>query len=142
MAVDPIRVEGLRDFQRVMKRLGPEFATAVKAAGNAAAEIIVAEAKPRVPIGPGRGGHAASSIKAASTAKAGRVSAGGKKYPYFPWLDFGGRVGPRKSVRRPFLSDGRYIWAAYHDRREEIAEMMADQLTDAARRAGIETTDG
>lgn len=137
---DLIQIQGLREITRSLRRIDPEIAKAMKAAGNKAAQLVVDTAQPRVPTGPGKGGHAASSIKAASTGKAARVSAGGKKYPYYPWLDFGGRVGPNKSVQRPFLKEGRYIWAAFADRRDEITQVMADELSEMARRAGLDVT--
>ncbi|MEU7817058.1 hypothetical protein [Pseudonocardia sp. NPDC049154] len=136
-APNPIRVEGLREFNRNLRRMDKDLPKGLRLAGNEAAKIVVDEAKPRVPIGPGRGGHAASSIKAASTRTAARVSAGGKRFPYYPWLDFGGRVGPNKSVRRPFLKKGRYIWAAFDDRRDDVEQVLNTELVNVARSAGI-----
>lgn len=130
--IEPIKVEGLREFNRGLRALNADAPKGLRLAGNEAARIVVAAAKPRVPIGPGKGGHAASSLKAASTRTAARVSAGGKKYPYYPWLDFGGRVGPAKSVRRPFLKQGRYIWAAFDDHRAEVEQTLRDQLAKVA----------
>jgi hypothetical protein len=130
--IKPIKVEGLREFNRGLRALNADAPKGLRLAGNEAARIVVAAAKPRVPIGPGKGGHAAASLKAASTRTAARVSAGGKKYPYYPWLDFGGRVGPNKSVRRPFLKQGRYIWAAFDDHRAEVERTLREELAKVA----------
>lgn len=130
--IQPIKVDGLREFNRGLRSLDKDLPKGLRLAGNEAARIVVGAAKPRVPVGPGKGGHAASSIKAASTRTAARVSAGGKKYPYYPWLDFGGRVGPNKSVRRPFLKQGRYIWAAFDDHRDEIEQTLRAELLKVA----------
>jgi hypothetical protein len=138
--VKPIRVEGLREFSRALKRVDNEAPKGLRLAGNRAAQIVVNEAKPRVPIGPGIRGHAVTSIKAASTRTAARVSEGGKRFPYMPWLDFGGRVGPRKSVRRPFIKQGRYIWSAFADKRDEIEDVLEDAIVQVARDAGLEVT--
>lgn len=138
MPPELIRIDGLKEFNRSLKRMDKGLPKAVRLASNEAADIVVREAKPRVPIGPGKGGHAASSIKAASTAKAARISAGGKRFPYYAWLDFGGRVGPRKSVKRPFLKSGRYIWKAYDDRKAEVEQQLATGLTEVARSAGLD----
>jgi hypothetical protein len=136
--IEPIRIEGLREFSRGLRRIGSDHAKGLRLAGNKAAQIVVDTAKPRVPIGPGKGGHAASSVKAASTRTAARVSGGGKKFPYYPWLDFGGRVGPNNSIHRPFLKQGRYIWKSYADRRDRVEEVLREELVRVARGAGFE----
>lgn len=135
--IEPIRVDGLRQLNSSLRKLGKDAPKALRIAGNKAADIIVADAKPRVPLGPGKGGHARDSIKAASTRTAARVQAGGKRFPYYPWLDFGGRVGRKKATVRPFLSDGRYIWHAYAQRRDEFAQLLDDELTAVAAAAGL-----
>lgn len=134
---DVIRISGLREFDRGLRRISSDAPKGLRLAGNRAADIVVAEAKPRVPLGPGRGGHARSSLRAASTRTAARVRAGGARFPYYPWLDFGGRVGRNNSVRRPFLKEGRYIWAAFADRRAEVENELATALADVARGAGV-----
>lgn len=140
MPPEVIRVVGLREFRRNLKRLNREAPKGIKVASNKAAQIIVEEAKPRVPLGPGKGGHAKSSIKAASTGTAARVQAGGKKYPYYAWLDFGGRVGRGHNTRRPFLKSGRYIWSAYEDKRVEIERVLAEELENVAQANGMGST--
>lgn len=134
--VGRIRVSGLKEFNRVLRRIDSDAPKGLRLAGNSAAQIVVDEAKPRVPLGPGRGGHARSSIRAASTRTAARVREGGKKFPYMPWLDFGGSVGRRDSVKRPFIKSGRYIWAAFADERDRVEGVLRDELADVARGAG------
>lgn len=135
---DPIKIKGLAEFQRNLKKLDKDLPKALRLAGNEAAELIVSKARPLVPTGPGRGGHAKQSIKAKSTRTAARVSGGGKRYPYYGWLDFGGRVGRDRSVRRPFLKDGRYIWKAFANNRGKVEETLEDALLEVARSAGVE----
>jgi hypothetical protein len=134
---DALRIEGLREFQRNLKALDRELPKALRMAFNEAADIIVRDAKPRVAR---RSGRAQGSVKARSTQTMARVSAGGARAPYYPWLDFGGAVGRRNSVRRPFLPRGRYIYAAYDRRRGEFVEGMQDALLTVARRAGVEVS--
>lgn len=137
---DPIRIEGLKEFQRALKKANPELPKGLRLAANSAAELVVKDAQPKVPVGPGKGGHASSSIKAASTRTAARVQGGGKKYPYYPWLDFGGSVGPGKRSKRPFLKKGRYIWKSYADNQEKVTTQLADALTQVAVDAGLEVS--
>lgn len=135
MVADPIRIEGLREFIRAVKSADADLPKAVRLAGNAAADIVVRAAKPRVPR---RSGRAAGSIRARSTQSEARVASGGARAPYMPWLDFGGRVGRNHATRRPFIKRGRYVWAAFADRIPQIQEAMTESLSDVARRAGLE----
>ncbi len=134
MLIEPIKVEGLREFSRGLRKLDKDAPKGLRIAGNKAAQIVVDTAKPRVPLGPGRGGHALSSIRASSTRTAARVSAGSKRFPYYPWLDF----GVNKSVRRPFIKQGRYIWKAYSDKKIEVERTLHDELINVAREAGLD----
>lgn len=136
--VEPIRVEGLKEFQRSLKSMSADLPKGLRLAANSAAELIVTDARPKVPTGPEKGGHAASSIKAASTRTAARVQGGGKKYPYYPWLDFGGGVGPHKRSKRPFLRRGRYIWKSYAENQQKVQDQLSAALVQVAHDAGLE----
>jgi hypothetical protein len=131
---EPITIEGLSQFIRDVKALDAEIPKMTRKASNAAVEIVLGVARSRVPK---RSGRAAASLKAKSTQTAARVAAGGSRAPYYPWLDFGGRVGPRKSVRRPFIGDGRYIYPALAEKRDEFQEAMVAALVEAAESAGL-----
>jgi HK97 gp10 family phage protein len=133
MAAPELRIEGLREFNRNLKQLDSDLPKAVRLAFNAAADIIVDEAKPKV---PSRRGRARSTVKARSTRTQSRVVGGGNRAPYYPWLDFGGKI-PR-GPRRPFLKHGRYIYNAYFRNKGEYQKVMEEQLVDVARRAGFE----
>lgn len=136
---EPIRIEGLREFSRDLKRLNDGLPKVLRLALNAGADVVVAYARPRI---PSRSGRAAGSLKAQSTRTLVRVSAGGARAPYYPWLDFGGAVGRRRSVRRPFLQEGRYIYKGYFEARDsgEFAAALEKALVEVAREAGIEVT--
>ena len=134
MVAEPIRIEGLAQFLRAVKAADADLPKAVRLAGNSAAEIVVRVAKPRVPV---RSGRAAGTVRARSTQSEARISAGGARAPYYPWLDFGGRVGRNNSVSRPFLKRGRYVWAAYADNVPQVQEAMTEGLVEVAQRAGL-----
>lgn len=133
--IEPIRIAGLAEFNRNLKRLDSELPKVLRLAHNKAAHVIVDYVRPKV---PSKTGAAARSVKARSTRTESRVIGGSNKVPYYPWLDFGGRVGPRRSVRRPFYSDGRYIYPARTAKEAEFVEILTEQLIDVARAAGIE----
>lgn len=107
MAGSTIQVRGLRELRGALrgieKTLGPELRKGL----NEVADVVLDTARPLVPT---RSGKARASLKAGSTEKAVQIKAGGAKAPYWGWLDFGGKVGHNKSVKRRFITEGRYIY--------------------------------
>ncbi|NIJ10628.1 hypothetical protein FHU38_000972 [Saccharomonospora amisosensis] len=138
MEIEPVKIEGLKEFVANLKKIDGELPKAVRLAGNEAAGLVVSTAKKSVPLGPSRGGHARNSIKAKSTRTEARVQGGGKRFAYYPWLDFGGRAGRNRKVRRPFIREGRYIFPAYSQHADEVVGRYVEALVDVARQAGIE----
>ena len=133
---DPIKVEGLRQFVKDLKTIDRELPKMLRKAFNAAADIVVQDTRPRV---PSRSGRAKGSIRAASTQTRVRVKAGGRRAPYYPWLDFGGRVGRNKSIRRPFYKEGRYLYNTYTGAKQsgEFRMEMEKAMISVIESAGI-----
>lgn len=132
-----VKIQGLSQFIRNLKRLDSNAPKAMRVALNDAVDIVLDYARPRVPQ---RTGRAAGSLRAQSTQTTARVAAGGSRAPYYPWLDFGGRVGRRKATKRPFIGDGRYIYPALAARRLQFEAALNKALVDAAESAGLEVT--
>ena len=130
---DAIRIQGLDEFVRNLKAIDRDLPKVLRVAFNHAGQTIITEARANV---PSRTGKARGSVRAQSTQKAFRITGGSKRVPYYPWLDFGGTT-PRGG-RRPFLKDGRYIYASYFKHRDELAGLLESALIDAARAAGVE----
>lgn len=120
-----IKIDGLRDLTRSLKALDPETAKQVKAVLNDAAQIVVNTARPRI---PSLSGAARSSVVVRSTARESRVQAGGRKAPYYPWLDYGGKVGRDRSVSRPFERHGRYLYPAYGAQMANVQKLLSKRL--------------
>lgn len=137
MVVKPIAVQGLREFASALRRMDAQAPKALRLVANACAEFLIGKVKPKVPRLTGR---AASSLVARSTRTAVRIAIGGKRAPHYPWLDFGGSVGPKRSVRRPFYSDGRYLYPTYHDHRDDLESVLQDGLVDLAEDSGMEVS--
>lgn len=133
--VDAIKITGLAEFTRSLKRLDSDLPKVLRVAFNTAGARILGDARSAV---PSRSGRAAGSVKGASTATAFRIKGGSARVPYYPWLDFGGRVGKRGSVKRPFIKEGRYIYASYYKHHDELGTLLEGALLDAARAAGLE----
>jgi hypothetical protein len=132
--VEQVKITGLRDFQAALKQMDGETQKQLRVVMNKAADLVVMEAKQRVPR---RSGAAASSIRAGSSQRAASVKAGSRKAPYYPWLDFGGRVGRGKSIKRPFRAGGRYVYPAYGDVRTKVQDTLEAELAALARHAGL-----
>lgn len=132
-----LTVRGLSEFSRDLRQLDNELPKALRLVLNDVAEQFIGEVRPHIPR---RTGAARASLKPRSSRTQVRVSVGGRRAPYYPWLDFGGRVGKNRSVKRPFLKHGRYIYNAYFKNRDsgKFQEALEKGLLDVARQAGIE----
>lgn len=135
--IEPIKVTGLKEFTRDLRKIDADLPKVLRLANNDVANLIVAWAQPRVPT---KTGAAARTVKAASTRSEVRVKGGSNRAPYYPWLDFGGRVGRKKSVKRAFYSDGRYLFPGLLANREAATERLTERLLEVCRSAGVEVT--
>ena len=138
-AIEPVKITGLAEFNRNLRKLDNDLPKALRLAHNEAAQLIVDWAAPRVPR---KSGRAAGTVKAKSTRTESRVQGGSKRAPYYPWLDFGGKVGPKRSVRRQFIKEGRYLYPALSANYDKFADLLTEKLIEVARAAGVEVTDG
>lgn len=136
---EAIKIDGLKDFSKALKQMDSDLPKALRLALNEAANIVVDAAKPDIPTLTGK---ARKSVKPKSTRTAVRVTGGGNRAPYYPWLDFGGRVGRNRSVSRRFHPDGRYIYFHYFKKRDsgEFQEVLQKALINVAEQAGLEVT--
>lgn len=136
---EAIRIEGLAQFRAGLKRMDKDLPKGIRIALNGVVDIVVDDARPRIPR---RTGRAAASLKSQSTQSKARIKAGGSRAPYFPWLDFGGRTGRNKSQVRPFFKKGRYVWLSFADKRTEVTKALEGAMVDVAKGAGLDVTRG
>ncbi len=135
---DAIRVEGLAQFSRSLKKVDASLPKALRLALNEAANVVVEDARPKIPR---RTGRAQKALRASSTRTASRVSAGSARAPYLPWLDFGGEGRKRgRPARRPFIKTGRYVYPTYYELRDsgEFERVLNRELRAVARLAGLD----
>ena len=137
--IEPIKVTGLAEFNRNLRKLNTDLPKVLRIGLNESAQLVVDWAQPRVER---RSGRAARSIKAKSTRTAARVIGGGPRVPYYPWLDFAGKVGPKRSVQRPLRPEGRHIYPGLGEQRDEIHRALVNSLINVADSAGIEVSNG
>ncbi len=131
-----LTVDGLAEFSRALRDLDSSSPRALRLALNQVADVVIGAAQPKVPTITGR---AARSMRARSTRNAVRVTAGGDKAPYYPWLDFGGHVGRHGTAARAFLKEGRYLYPTYYQQRRsgEYDQVLEAQLRRVAAQAGL-----
>lgn len=133
MNTDPIKVTGLKEFQRAIKEVDRELPKSLRKAFNDVAGVVADDVRRLVPVDSGA---ARASVRAASTQSAAAIKAGGRKAPYYPWLDFGGKVGVNRSVRRPFIPGGRYLYPSIKRNRGVMLEALDDALATLFRQEG------
>lgn len=130
-----VRVVGLAEFQRALRKLSADAAKGLRVAANRSAEFLIARVKPKIPR---RTGRAQASLKPRSTRTAVRIAMGGPRAPHMPWLDFGGRVGPGKKTVRRFYKDGRYLYPTYHESKPQFQQILQSSIVEVAQGAGLE----
>jgi len=132
-----IAVEGLSLFARAVRKIDDEAAKELRLVLNDAGAIVVTYAQKRFPR---RTGRSVRTVRAKSTRTQIRVTEGGKFAPWVPWLDFGGRVGRKNAVKRPFMRDGRYLYPILYDKSEtdKIVTVLEDGLIRVVQNAGLE----
>lgn len=137
-AIDPIKVKGLVEFQRALKAIEDGAQKQLRVVFNSVAETVAAGARRRVPT---RSGKAKGSIRVASSQREARLSEGGARTPYMPWLDYGGNVGVNDTAHRKFEPDGRYVYPAYRRVKGEFETVLMTALRRIADETGV-TLDG
>ena len=130
-----VEVTGLSQLSRGLKALDAGAPKELRIALNDAAQLLVDRARPDVPSVTGA---ARRSMVARSTRTSARVAVGGKRAPWFPWLDFGGqgRVAGRPAPRE-FLREGRYVYPTLRRIRPEIERQLSESISTVIRRAGL-----
>lgn len=130
-----VTVTGLREFQTALRRMDRELPKTLRVGLNQIAELVVTKARPLVAK---RSGRAAGSLRVGSSQREARVRAGGARARYYPWLDFGGRVGKQRQIYRQFIREGRYIYPTVERYRADIEKLAADVMIKVATDAGLE----
>lgn len=137
MSESRITITGIKEFQASLRRMDSDLPKQLRIALNSVSQLVVDKAKPEIPT---RSGAAKASLKVRSSQREARIAAGGRKAPYYPWLDFGGHVGQHGATARQFYKEGRYIYPALRKNRDEITAVMVTAISDLARGAGLEVT--
>lgn len=134
---EPLQITGLREFQRALRQMDAGLPKQIRLVFNDATKVVIRDATSRM---PSRSGRAIASVKARSSQREARVAIGGARAPYVPWLDYGGKTGPNRSVVRPFIREGRYLYPALTRKRDELQKILEAGLVELATGAGLEVS--
>lgn len=131
-----IAIGGLSQLSRGLRAVDAEAPKRLRLAFNEAADLLIAEARPTI---PSVSGAARRSLVARSTRTSARVGVGGRRAPYYPWLDFGGqgrRAG--RPAPREFIREGRYLYPALVRIRPRIEQLLDRELSAVVAAAGLQ----
>lgn len=130
MTTDPIRITGLKDFQRSLKEAEATLPRTLRLIFNEAADVVVDAASPNVPR---RTGALRASLRATSQQRSARVTLGkGKTAQFAGVIEFG---DPKRG--RPFVKGGRAIYPGFVRKRAEVLDVMTAGLNRLADEAGL-----
>jgi len=131
-----VTFRGLKEVGTAFRQVDRELPIELKLSFRAIVTKVIGHAQSRIPHITGR---AAASLKPRATQKGAAIAFGGTAAPYYPWLDFGGRVGRNRSISRPFIKEGRYVYPTIRADREMIIKDVEDAVEHTAEKAGFET---
>ena len=117
MAGEAIRIEGLVKLSRELKKLETQLPKELRKVSKAAAEIVAADSRTKVPVLTGR---LQRQIKAAATQKGGQVRVTG--VPYAAPIHFG--------WRKHHIRPNPFIYHALDARRGEVIATFEKGLHD------------
>lgn len=129
-----VEIEGLKDIQKKLRDLDPMLAKELKDVNLSVADMVADIARARVPSVSGK---ARSTVKAKGEQRYAVIRAGGRKAPYYPWLDFGGARGDEQKRSRPFVQSGRYIYPTVGQQRNKIVREYVTMLGALLDKAGL-----
>lgn len=130
-----IEIGGLAQLARGLKAVDSDAPKELRIALNSAAQLLVDHTRPEIPEVTGASRR---SLVARSTRTAARVAVGGKKAPWYPWLDFGGQGRrPGRPAPREFLREGRYIYPTLRKIRPRIEAQLQESISTVIRNAGL-----
>ena len=136
---DVVRVEGLADLQRELRKLDSKLPRELRQANLKAAELVATAARSKASSLGGVAAKTAPSIKAAAEQRRSKVTIGGPKYPFAMGAEFGGQGRPTTMQFKPWSGRdsgaGYFLYPAIRGTRDEFIEVYEraiDQLMRAA----------
>lgn len=121
------QIEGLKELQRELNKLGADAKNDMKPAHQEAAKTVAEASRPLAPVLTGR---LAESLRASATKTSGRVRAGNVSVPYAGPIHFG---WPARAIRaNPF------IYHALDERRADVVALYDKRMGEIIAKHGLQ----
>jgi hypothetical protein len=134
--IQPVRVEGLAEFQRALKAMDDKLPRELSKANKAAAEMVATKARAKASAQGGVAAKAAPNIKAAAEQRRSKITIGGPKAPYGLGAEFGGQGRPSTMQFKPHRGrEGYALYPTIRDTETEFMELYGKALDELTRRA-------
>jgi hypothetical protein len=125
---DAVRVEGLADLRRDLKRLAPDVLPEIRGALKDAADLVASKARANAPRASGA---LAASIRSGTAGNAGVVRS---RLPYAKVHEYGGTIRPRGAPIT--IHRAQFVGRALTSTEDRIVESLADSINAVASRHG------
>lgn len=133
---EAIRVTGLKELARELKRLNSDWPKELRLAAKQAAAIVATDARRRATSAGGVLGKSAPSIKPGGTQRGAYVKIGGTSWPYALGAEFGSvRFRQFKPWRGSGEDAGYALYPAIRAKNAQVVDKFGDMLADLTRRA-------
>ncbi len=127
MAGQTVRVEGLKDLTRQLRKISTDLVVEVKSVNLAAAKLVADDAADRAPR---RTGTLADTIRAAGQVNSAIVRAGTAKVPYAGPIHFGWNrhADASRHIKGGPIAPNPFMYDALDARRAEVESMYAARI--------------
>lgn len=130
MSTVSIKVTGASEIAAALRIIADSLPNTLNTDIKEAVDYVLPKIRAKVPRLTGR---ASKSLHRRENMLIG----GGSEAPYYGWLDFGGRVGIRKSVVRSRPTNGRYIYPVITSERDGILEQTTKRILAQYEKRGL-----
>lgn len=131
-----VRVAGLADFQRELRKVNADLPKELRKANIEAAEVVASDARRRAEARGGVSRKSAPSIKAQGEQRRSKVSIGGARFPFALGAEFGSIQYAQFDPWTGNGSDaGYFLYPAIRETREEFMDVYEQVIDRLSRRA-------
>lgn len=127
-----IRVVGLKEFHKRLRETDRDLGRQLTKVNKYVAGMLADATRPALPEASGA---LRRSLRPGATGKTARVTMGGARAPYAPWIEFGGTIAPRGTpIKRERVPSGRYLYRALAEHRDRLVDAYFDEVSAMLRR--------
>lgn len=137
-----VNVEGLRELNKSLKEMGPEFPREMRLANKEIATSVLEAARSRAFSLGGVAAKTAPTLRVSAGTTSAGVALGGTRAPYAAGAEFGGGRTPTTRQFKPWRGKGSdagyFLYPTIRDNAEEIEAQYREALDDLIARVGLD----